>query len=380
MKPLSIWVYYWNNKRKIFPVIGILILSVLGMMAPPAILNTVQQDVLRGFNFYEKYIVVFINEAESEGLTKSQLEDKLINLGSVEHIIETQVRTTQRYTLSGDIDTPVFFLKEKDYPTFFGHVGLKLNEGTMPEENSNEVVFTTQMAKNKQLFVGEVFGQAVDEYDTISGEFVLSGTVDTDSDSFGLGSYGFVNQKQSITTWYLVAPQDGKYQEILKDVERLKKEHPFLYFETEPSLRNRMDNGFKSLNLVFMLVSSIIVIVIAMSVALLKIIFFMQRANEFGLLTAIGYSKKFILKKTILEVFVIIIVGWVLGVFITWGLFAWLNATLYVPKAFIPLDLFQFDVLKYSLPIPLAVSIFSIATVFWQLSTLDPVSIIERRD
>lgn len=380
MKPLSIWVYYWNNKRKIVPVIGILILSVLGMMAPPAILNTVQQDVLRGFSFYEKYIVVFLNEAESSGLTKSQLEDTLRNLGSVKHVIEAQVRTTQRYTLSGDLDTPVFFLKEKDYPAFLGQLGFELEEGTMPDENSNEVVFTTQMAKNKQLSVGEVFGQAVDEYDTIHGEFVLSGTVDSDSQSFGLGSYGFVNQKQSITTWYLIAPQDGKYNELLTDVERLKKGYPFLYFETEPSLRNRMDYSFKSLNVVFMLVSSIIVFVIALSVALLKIIFFMQRANEFGLLTAIGYSKKFILRKTIAEVFVIVIVGWVLGIVITWGLFAWLNATLYEPKAFIALNLFQFDVLKYSLPIPLAVSIFSVATVLWQLSTMDPVSIIERRD
>lgn len=380
MKPLSIWNYYWNNKRKILPIIAILIFSVLAIMAPPAILDTVKQDILQGFHFYEQYAVLFYNGAEADELTKTELEEKLQAFDSVDHVIETQQRVTQRYALSGDIDTPVFFLKSDDYDTFLEHLNLELREGALPEENSDQIVLTAKIAKNKALSVGDVFGKAVDENDTIPGEFILSGTIDSDSLSFGVGNYEYVNQTQSVTSWYLVAPKTGKYQEMLDDLDELKETHSFLSIETEPSLHNRMEVSFGSLDLVFLVVSLILVVVISISVALLKIIFFMQRANEFGLLAAIGYSKKFILRRTMLEVFVIILVGWGLGIVVTWGLFRWLNHTLYEPKAFIPLNLLQPDVLMYSLPIPIAVSLFSVVTVMWQLLTMDPVSIIERRD
>ncbi len=380
MKSLSIWTYYLNNKRKVIPVLIIIVISIIGLMAPPALFKSVKNDIVEGFEIYHKYIIGYLNESESNGFTAQELSQQLNSIHGINHIIESQVRYTQRYAISGDLDTPVYFLNEKDYSSLLNHLGLSLTEGSYPKINTNEVIITTKLATNKKLIIGDKFGYAIDTNDTIPGEFIVSGLIESNAMPMGIGNLDFINQKKSLLTFYLIAPETDQEASVINSLNQLKQEHNSLSFDSFDSLYDRMNFSFGSLDQMFNILTAIIVVVISTSIALLQIIFFMQRANEYGLLAAIGYSRKFIIRKSMAEITFIIIFGWILGLVGTCLIFMAINNSLYTPKAYTPLNLLDPYILSYSLPIPIVISMFSIIPILWQLVKMDPISIIERRD
>ena len=52
----------------------------------------------------------------------------------------------------------------------------------------------------------------------------------------------------------------------------------------------------------------------------------------------------------------------------------------YKENGIAPLTIFTSRVLLFTVPVPVTVTVFSVAIVMWQLWRMDPVSIIERRD
>lgn len=380
MKSLSVWNYYINNKRKIVPVLIIVIASIIGLMTPPALLKSIRQDIVDGIGIFHNYISFYFNESETKNITKNELQLKLLNISGVDHIIEAQIRITQRYAISGDYDTPIYFIDENDYLTVLNQFQLELVEGTLPQKGSNEIALTTKLAKNKGLTIGSEFGNSLDPNDTIPGEYVVSGLLESNTISLGIGNVAFVNQKPSLISYYLVAPKENFENQVVTDLKKLKSEYPTISFETFESLNNRLELSFRSLDIIFNIVLAVIVTVISTSIGLLQIIFFMQRANEYGLLAAIGYSRFFIIRKSVFEVAVIVMGSWVIGLLGTHIMFTILNNYLYIPRAYLPLTLFNPALLIYSLPVPVVISIFSLVPIVWQLTRMDPVSIIERRD
>ena len=78
--------------------------------------------------------------------------------------------------------------------------------------------------------------------------------------------------------------------------------------------RDRMVEFVTNLNMIVWLLNVVGIVVISLSVGLLNVIFFMQRANEFGLLAALGYTKRFLVRPTFLEAAFTVATGWVLGI------------------------------------------------------------------
>ena len=380
MKSLSIWTYYLHNKRKIVPVLVIIIISIIGLVTPPALFKSVKQEIVDGIQIYNYYSVVFFNEAENPNISRENFYKQLADTPGVDHVLESQIRYTQRYAISSDIDTPVFFIDSKDYDKALSQFNLSLFEGSLPKDNTNEVALTTKLAKNKNLKIGDKFGYSIDPNDTIPGEYLVSGLLKADVASLGIGNLGFVNQKRSPLTNFLVAPKPNQSDTVDIELSKLKTTISSFSFENYNSLFNRMNYGYGSLDLVFNIIILIIVTVISTSIALLQIIFFMQRANEYGLFAAIGYTRSFIIKKSIFEVTILIIFGWIIGLFVTLMVFTFINNSLYIPKAYVPLNMFDPEIIKYSLPIPIVISVFSVIPILWQLIKMDPISIIERRD
>ena len=120
--------------------------------------------------------------------------------------------------------------------------------------------------------------------------------------------------------------------------------------------------------------------VVALALGLLNVIFFMQRANEFGLLAALGYTKRYLSLRTFLEAVVTVVAGWALGILLSQGIYTVLNAALFDPRGLAPLTIMTPRVFLFTTPVPVTVVVFSVAVVLWQLWRMDPVAIIERRD
>jgi hypothetical protein len=56
-----------------------------------------------------------------------------------------------------------------------------------------------------------------------------------------------------------------------------------------------------------------------------------------------------------------------------------LNALVFEPRG-VSLTVLNWRALQFTLPIPVMVGLFTAGTVLWQLKSLDPMQMIERRD
>ena len=106
----------------------------------------------------------------------------------------------------------------------------------------------------------------------------------------------------------------------------------------------------------------------------------MQLANEFGLLASLGYSKGFLTAKTLLEAGLAVVFSWLLGLGLSELVLRVMNEIAFKSRGIEPMTALTQRVINFTIPIPIAVAVFSVTIVIWQLWRLDPVSVIERRD
>ena len=144
--------------------------------------------------------------------------------------------------------------------------------------------------------------------------------------------------------------------------------------------KQRLDEELANVNIMIWVLNAISIVVLALALGLLNVIFFMQRANEFGLLAAMGYTKRFLTMRTLLEAAVTVAAGWALGILISQAIYTVVNVIFFVPKGLAALTIMTPRVLLFTVPVPVTVTVFSVAIVLWQLWRMDPISIIERRD
>ena len=103
-----------------------------------------------------------------------------------------------------------------------------------------------------------------------------------------------------------------------------------------------------------------------------------QRLVEFGLLQAIGYTKKQLLRRVFREIVYVLTFGWGLGLALSYGVILIVKAKLMEPHAF-SIDPFDPVAYRYTIPIPLAVLVVGVLTVIIRFRKFDPVGVVERR-
>ena len=116
----------------------------------------------------------------------------------------------------------------------------------------------------------------------------------------------------------------------------------------------------------------------AIALAVLNYIFTSQRQTEFGVLNAVGYNRMQLVWRTMREMAFTIGSAWGLSVVLCGMGLLYMQFGVFAPIG-LRLDFFNMVPWLFTLPIPIAVLVAAIGTVTRMLSTLDTVSIIERR-
>ena len=119
-------------------------------------------------------------------------------------------------------------------------------------------------------------------------------------------------------------------------------------------------------------------LVITFMMGMLINIYQTQRLVEFGLLQALGYTKRQLLGRVLRETVSVVIFGWFFGVVAAYFLLRLTKAVLMDPKAF-ALNIFDPTAFVYTIPIPVSILIVATLTVILKFRRFDPVSIVERR-
>lgn len=386
MKALSIVTYYLNNKRKVAPVTGIIALAVLAISVTGALTWSLFEDERRELAYYDQFAVVF-------SIKRSGLSDDILRQvkdhPAVAETYEVVRSTTRTQGIFGSEGRPIYYLSETDRQAFADRLGWRLTEGRWPRTGTNEVALTKNILRNRGLEVGGRVGEEADERDWLRGEWLIVGALASDAVTGGVGDRSYfreryltdpdlppeVANRPHVLT---IRPAEGKDLELEAFLDNLPKGEVGAFHRTEA--RQELDEELANINMILWILNGISIVVLSLALGLLNVIFFMQRANEFGLLAALGYTKGFLAVRTFLEAVVTVAVGWALGILLSQGIYTVLNATLFDPKGLAPLTIMTPRVLLFTTPIPVTVTVFSVAVVLWQLWRMDPVAIIERRD
>ncbi len=386
MSPLSISTYFLNNKRKVLPITVIIALAILAISSTGALTGSLFEGEKRELAFFDHYAVVFSNQRS--GLSDTMLQ-QLNDHPAVAETVHLTWRSTRTQGIFGPEGRPIYFLTDADQQSFADRLGWRLVDGRWPTPSTNEVVLTEDILHNRGLSIRDQIGEAVNEKDWLDGEWLIVGVLVATQTIGGIGDLGYLRE-HFLTDPDLPAdlanrphrlalvPVADKEAELEAFLDSLPNDEVDVFHHTKA--QRRLDEDLANVNMIIWILNAVSIIVLALALGLLNIIFFMQRANEFGLLAALGYTKRFLTGRTLLEATVTVAAGWALGILLSQAIYSLVNTLLFTPKGLAALTIFTPRILLFTVPVPITVTVFSVAIVIWQLWRLDPVTIIERRD
>ena len=269
-------------------------------------------------------------------------------------------------------------LKPDDLNYFLGKEGVTKINGRKPDVGKPEILISEPVARNLHLSIGSVV-QSPDNNDSYSPLPVkVVGIADSDK-WLMVGDYEYQVENHfpptDVVLGFAKTPEDQSKLDHWVE-ERFKGERAgyFAYHILERDTGQMFNILYKILNVVI----GTLVVVITIMMGMLINIYQSQRLVEFGLLQALGYTKKSLLKRVLTESIILIAIGWLLGVVVAYGFLRISYAVLFYPSAF-ALDTLDRAAYLYSLPIPLAIVLVAAMTVILRFRNFDPVSIVERR-
>ena len=285
----------------------------------------------------------------------------------------------------GATDARIFGASETDLPLLLGSFGMQLQEGRLPQTGSNEIVLSSAIAVNRDLHIGDIIGGETDSDDSliednIPVEMEIVGILSPDLPWVGFASYEYLNAHELTLSrnrhWIVIprAGQKGALDSWLSEYVDSTQTQVVIH-DSEEREYSEMTS---SMVLTFAMLECMIAAVAAIALAALNYIFYSQRKTEFGTLNAIGYSRSWLVWRTMKETVAVVGIAWVIGAMLCGiGLFI-MQQFFYAPRG-LTMNIFNLTPWLLTLAIPLALFVSSVGEVAWMMRKLDPVAIVERR-
>ncbi len=382
MKPLSALKFFKENKRKALVSFIVLIFTVCAISLITVLINsmtgTIKDVNLKPFEYFS-----CVYPMDGEFFLKDSVVQKLKANEDIEKLIPADIGNTSiTLSIGGNTSVPVAFMDKKDTQMLLDKMEDKVIEGRLPENNKSEVAVHWRILANKKLKVGDSIGSFKDKDEWLNGEYKIVGKLDGPSVLFvGSESFKLKQLKESKEvikpTGYLILPKEGRMDSLNKFLSSMDKSEA--NFETYNHLKDFIDEILKGLNSTIIAIIFIVIFILSISVGALMYVIYIQRSDEFGILYAMGYRRKYIQNLIIKEIMSLNIICWTVGLIFTYGVVCLLNKFVYNPKGDI-LNMFSLNVLGYTLIIPVMVGLFSILPIAMRLRKWDPVAVIERRE
>ena len=382
-KPLSFVTYYLRHGRRgLLSILGTA-LMVVGITFPVFLLSAMM-SAIRPESEYLQYV------SEIQLPVGSELDPGVVGQIKSHPTVASTIRAIplgMRMVLppGGGTDVRIYGVAEADLPIILDSFGMNVQEGRLPRPHSSEIVLSAQIAANRDLHVGDVIGGETDNGDTfivddMPTEMVVAGILSPGRPWIGFASHEYLQSHEltlSRRQRLLIIPREGRKQEMdswLEGSVASTEARVITHAMREREYREMTT----SIVLTFAALECMIAAVAAIALATLNHIFFAQRREEFGILNAIGRSRRWLVLRTMKETGSVVGVAWVVGAVLCGLGLLGMQSLVYGPRG-LTLDFFSPTPWLLTLPIPLAVVSASAGVVVWMLGRLDPVAIIERR-
>jgi ABC-type lipoprotein release transport system permease subunit len=381
-KPLSSLTFYLRHRQRgLLMILGSAIM-IVGITFPVFLLSAMTDAMLPYLDHLQHVSVVAPSHAELDPGIVGQV-------GSHEAVarVVPAIRLSMQMTIppGGATDVTIYGVSEADLPILLDLFEMQVQEGRLPRPRTNEIVLSAAIATNRRLHVGDVIGGDTDTgdeliTDNLPTEMIITGILSPNRPWVGFASYEYLRSHELTASRgprLLVIPHQGQKPALDRWLEENidPTQARVIIYDLEE--REYMEQT-TSLALTFVLLECMIAAVAAVALATLNHIFFTQRREEFGVLSALGRSRRWLILRTMAETGSVISVGWLAGAVMCGIGLALMQSLVYAPRG-LPIDLFNLTPWLLTTPVPLAVALASAGTIAWMLSRLDPVAVIERR-
>jgi putative ABC transport system permease protein len=381
-KPLSSLTFYLRHRRR-----GVLILSstslmVLGITFPVFLLSAMTSAMLPAIEYLQHVSEISPIHSELDAGVVGQVKSH----PAVAHTLPA-VRLGIQMVLppGGATDVSIYGVSEADLPELLESFGVYVQAGRLPRPRSNEMVLSAAVAANRDLHVGDLIGGEVENSDALveddmPTEMLVAGILSPDRPWVGFASYEYLRSHEltsSRGSHLLIIPQEDSKQ-VLDSWLEGSVDPTQTRVVTHAAQEREYREATTAMILTFALLECMIAAVAATALATLNHIFFIQRREEFGILSAVGRSRLWLLLRTVKEAGGVVGLAWIAGAVLCGIGLICMQRLVYAPRG-LSLQLFSPVPWLLTLPLPTTVLMASAGTIAWMLSRLDPVSVIERR-
>lgn len=383
--PLSALTYFRRNPGKVLPMGFVIVLSVFLIASVATIVNSIDLTILTIYG-YTRHYTYAIPQRVTQRVPEDQIQ--IIRRDPrTDRVMEASVFFTNIKTVMGRLPFVVLGVSPEDRDYLLKRVGTGLIEGRLPAEGMPEAVISEPLARNKKVKVGDTIAGPTDA-GGISGSPVpvklvgiLKGPVWIAFTSKAFCDATFITTPRT-TVFTTKNPSDlfALNEDLLPHMDKAAgllapSKVQLLSFQ---NLVAELRDSLSSMYLIMAIVNGTVIFVIALMSGMLSNIYFTQRIAEFAVLAAIGYQRARLLARVVGETALLTALGWALGAAITLVVMAYFKEAVFEPRGMLinPRDLFAY---RYTIPIPISITLFAVATIAVRLMRLDPVTIIERR-
>jgi len=383
--PLSPITYLTRNPSKVLPMGFVIVLCVFLIAAVASIANSIDLTV-RTIYRYTEFFTYVIPQRSTQSVPMDQ-RAMLEMQPEIDRIIEGGVFFVNIKTVVGRLPFVVIGSTQEERDYLLKRIGAKLTEGRMPQEGKPEVVVSLPILENRGLKLGDVIAGPLDEGGIAGSPVPVKVVGILQSDIWvAMSSRTFTDKTFLLTPKCLLlttkVPSDlDVLNERLMPVGR--KADGLLSPEkvnvlTRASLLAEVRDSLSSMYMIMEVVSATVIFVIALMSGMLSNIYFTQRIPEFGVLAALGISRTRLMMKIAWETIILTVIAWSIGSVLSVFLLKYLAANVFKQRGLF-LDAMDPWAYQHTLPIPVAITIFAMVTVWVRLKRLDAVSVIERR-
>jgi ABC-type lipoprotein release transport system permease subunit len=381
-RPLSSLTFYLRHRRRGVLMILSTALMVLAIAFPVFLLSAMMSAMGPHTEYLQQVSVVSPIHSELDPGVVGQIKSH----PTVARTIPA-IRLGMQMVLppGGGTDVNIYGVSEADLPVLLESYGLHVQEGRLPRPRSNEMVLSAAIATNRYLHVGDVIGGETANgeafvVDDLPTEMVVAGVLSPDRPWIGFASYEYLHSHEltsSRSPRLLIIPRQGQKQALdswLEGSMASTQAQVITHAMMEREYREMMTTTV----LTFAALEYMIAAVAAIALATLNHIFFTQRREEFGILNALGRSRRWLVLRTMKETGSVAGIAWVAGAVLCGVGLLGVQSLVYGPRG-LTVDFTSLSPWLLTLPLPLSVVAASAGVVAWMLHRLDPVSVIERR-
>ena len=378
-RPLSPINYIRRNLGRTLPLGFVIVLSVFLIASVVTIVDSIDLTVLTIYNYTKAFTPIIPRSGRLR--VDPDIQAQVRKTKDVDRVIETSGFFFNVNTVFGPFPFVCFGVPADQRAYLMQRAGDTLEPGgRMPAPGQPEAVVSEGIVRNRKLKLGDTVASPTDSGTLVSVPVpvklvgILKGPTWMAFTSKEFADYALPLVPHSL----LVTTKDPANQlafsdKLYHDLNKVKVE----VFSFN-ALVHQLRTSLASMYLIMGMVNGTVIFVVALMSGMLSNIYFTQRISEFATLAAIGLRRSTLIWHAVSETAILTALGWIVGILVDWSAMSVMKGSLFEPRGMLinPSDLGAF---AYTLPIPVFITLFAVATISIRLSRLDPVTIIERR-